>query len=142
MLQKAGLRPFFNGAAPTVYRDVVFGACHTWLRLEIQRRLDLTPKNQWMANIVSAAIATVVSGPFNYARNMQYATPSREEAMSTWTALRQLMADTMQQATPSKQLKHLSSRLRIGWGTLRVALGMAFGHSVFDWLQQLTRENG
>ena len=37
------------------------------------------------------------------------------------------------------RLKHLQNRLRIGWGTLRVAAGMALGQQVYDMLFSLTK---
>ena len=135
MLEKGGgLRPFLNGITPTICRDVVFGGCYTWLRLQIQVWFDLSLQDQWKANMMAATMATIVSGPFNYARNMQYSTPVRKEAPSISVVLKELIVETMQQSTRIQQIMFVTHRLRIGWGTARVALGMAFGHSVYDWL--------
>jgi hypothetical protein len=139
MLHKAdfSLRPFFNGLTPTLYRDVVFGGTYTWLRLQVQWWCDLEPHQQWRGNLLAAAAATVLSGPFNYARNVQYSTSSRERAETTWRVLRQLARDARDHpGNTMDMVRFLQSRLRIGWGTARVALGMTFGHAVYDWLHE------
>jgi hypothetical protein len=134
MLRKGGLRPFGNGLIPTVARDMVFGGCYTFLRLELQYRFELTSDTQWMANLVAAALATVVSGPFNLARNVQYATKSRHVADTVREVLTTLVRETQDLPTGFQKWRHIQNRLRIGWGTARVAVGMAFGHSVYDFL--------
>jgi hypothetical protein len=134
MLRKGGLRPFGNGLIPTVARDLVFGGCYTFLRLELQYRFQLTSETQWMANLVAAALATVVSGPFNLARNVQYATKSRHVADTVQQVLTTLVRETQELPTARLKWRHIQNRLRIGWGTARVAVGMAFGHSVYDHL--------
>ena len=142
MLRKSSespMRPFFNGLLPTLYRDVVFGGCYTWLRLQIQYWFDLQPNQQWMGNLVAAALGTVASGPFNYVRNVQYATSSRIKADGTAQVLRNLARETSAQPTVLLRCSFLQSRLRIGWGTARVAFGMAFGHAVYDWLHARTK---
>ena len=128
-------RPFFNGIRATLYRDVVFGGCYTWLRLQMQVWFDLPPAQQWKANLVAAAMATVASGPFNYVRNIQYSTSARQKALSTTQILQEFWLEVRQQPTFLKQVGEASQLLRIGWGTMRVALGMSFGHFVYDQLQ-------
>jgi hypothetical protein len=134
MFQKGGIRPFSNGLIPTVYRDLVFGGTYTFLRLELQYRLDLVrrPEHQWMANMTAAALATIVSGPFNLARNVQYATRSKHKADNVSKVLQEFVAETKSQTTLWGKLKFVQRRLRIGWGTVRVAVGMSFGHYVYD----------
>jgi hypothetical protein len=140
MLRKSGsLRPFGNGLAPTLYRDVVFGGLYTWLRLQMQWWFSLPPHQQWQANLVAAALATVASGPFNYVRNIQYSTSSAKIPHGTWQVLTDLARQTMtleSAKTVGGKLRYLQQRLRIGWGTARVACGMTFGHAVYDWLHK------
>jgi hypothetical protein len=139
MVRKSGsFRPFFNGLAPTLARDVVFGGLYTWLRLQIQWWGDLPPNKQWEANLIAAGLATVVSGPFNYVRNVQYATRSKDMADGTLQVLRSLARKVSDRPTSLQKLHYLQNRLRIGWGTIRVALGVTFGHSVYDWLHDNT----
>lgn len=134
MLHKAGgLRPFWNGLLPTLYRDVVFGGCYTYLRFRLLRTGWLD--QQWQANVLAAALATIASGPFNYVRNIQYGTRSHERALSTYMILQDLWWEVSQETKWHRKLHLLQLRLRIGWGTARVALGMSLGHTVYDILQ-------
>lgn len=124
--------PFYNGLLPTVLRDVVFGGCYTYLRYEWIGHYDVTAEHQWMGNMVAAAVATIASGPFNLARNVQYATISKKLAPTIPQVLTRLAEQTAAKKTIGKKLRFLQSRLRIGWGTARVAVGMAFGNHIYD----------
>lgn len=137
MFRKGGLRPFGNGLIPTVLRDLCFGGTYTFLRLEIQYVFQLRPEQQWGANTVAAALATVVSAPFNLVRNVQYATRSREKADSISKILHDFVREVRSHDTKWQRARYFQTRLRIGWGTVRVAFGMAFGHLVYDNLMGL-----
>lgn len=137
MLRKGGIRPFFNGLVPTVLRDLVFGGTYTFLRFEIQYKFQLSSENQWTANFVAAALATVVSGPFNLARNIQYATKSRHVADTVGEVMNNFQNEISNCKTIQQKLKLIQTRLRLGWGTARVAVGMTFGHYVYDKLHGL-----
>jgi len=142
MLRKSGgsIHPFVNGLGPTLCRDVVFGGTYTWLRLQIQWWCNFqTPSEQSIGNFIAAGMATIVSGPFNYARNVQYGTSSRERAPSTPQVLQELVKDVQNEPTLGSKGRLIQNRLRIGWGTARVALGMAFAHAVYDSLQKAVR---
>lgn len=130
MFRKGGLRPFFNGLRPTLFRDIAFGGCYTFLRYTIN---GSSPEhNQWIGNMLAAGVATVVSGPFNLARNEQYATRSKKLAPTIPQVFKTLTENVAAQHTLSGKLHVLQHRLRIGWGTARVAVGMSFGHFVYD----------
>lgn len=131
MFRQGGVRPFLNGLTPTLLRDVLFGGVYTYLRLEMQF-YGLPPEYQWAANMAAAAIATVVSGPFNLARNEQYSTRSVAKAPTIMEVFLGLIKEVHQLPTTYEKCHHLQTRLRIGYGTMRVAVGMAFGHSVYD----------
>lgn len=138
MLQKGGIRPFYNGMIPTILRDLVFGGCYTFLRFEFQYRFQLSNSDyQWAANFVAAALATIASGPFNLARNVQYATRSRHVADPVIRVFYDFYKEISDQQTTFEKCKHVQNRLRIGWGTARVALGMSFGHFVYDKIQDM-----
>lgn len=132
MWRKAGLRPFYNGLLPTLLRDVVFGGCYTYLRYEWIGHNDIPAEHQWVGNVVAAAVATIASGPFNLARNVQYATQSKTLAPTILQVLARLVEQTAAQETLGQKWHYLQNRLRIGWGTARVAVGMAFGNHIYD----------
>lgn len=138
MLRKGGLRPFSNGMIPTVLRDLVFGGCYTLIRFELQYRFQLSNNDyQWAANMMAAAMATIVSGPFNLARNVQYATRSHHVADPVTEVFVNFGTEVMERPTFLAKCKHIQNRLRIGWGTARVAVGMSFGHFVYDRLHSM-----
>ena len=93
--------------------------------------------NGWVANFVAAAMATIVSGPFNLARNVQYATRSRNVADPVMDVFFNFFTEVLERPTALEKCKHIQNRLRIGWGTTRVALGMSFGHYVYDKLHSM-----
>lgn len=130
MRRASGWRPFGNGLLPTIYRDLVFGGCYTFGRRKLH---DQQTEHEYLANMIAAGLATILSGPFNYARNIQYATPSHLSAPPTAEVLRELLGEIAQ---ASNKLVVVQNRLRIGWGTARVALGMAFAHTVYDYLHE------
>jgi hypothetical protein len=138
MLKKGGARPFVNGLIPTVLRDLVFGGCYTFIRFEFQYHFQLSNSDyQWAANFVAAAMATIVSGPFNLARNVQYATRSRHVADPVKDVFFNFCKEVLERPTGFEKCKHIQNRLRIGWGTARVAIGMSFGHYVYDKLHEI-----
>lgn len=138
MMRKAqSWRPFWNGLLPTLLRDVIFGGCYTWFRFQFKWWFEWTDAEQYKANMLAAAVATVASGPLNYARNLQYATSSTQQAETTAVVLLGLYHETMAEETVPKRLRLLQQRLRVGWGTARVALGMSFGHYIYDSMLEL-----
>ena len=134
MLRKGGLRPFYNGLIPTLWRDLVFGGCYTFLRFEFQYRFQLSTDHQYISNFMAAAVATVASGPFNLARNEQYATKSRHVADTLRVVLSNFVIETREHSTLYEKCIFIQQRLRLGWGTIRVALGMSFANFLYDTL--------
>lgn len=125
-----------RGLGATIVRDLVFGGVYTAVRVELRDHTTMGGP----ANLMAAVLATVASGPWNYVRNVQYAagipTKSSNHATDTssWSILSKLVQQTARQPTIFQAWTYLSARLRIGWGTARVASGMAFGHAVYDGL--------
>ena len=64
------------------------------LRLQLAETLELEPHRQYLANMLAATVATVASGPFNYARIMQYNTSSERPADKTFQILNELVRET------------------------------------------------
>jgi hypothetical protein len=142
----SGWRPFVKGLGPTILRDSVFGGTYTVLRLQIVESDMGVPT--YAANLFAAALATIVSGPFNYVRTVQFATPNGDRAPTVPTVLHDLYRECMAvngagsgagaMTVLSRRLHFVQIKLRIGWGTARVALGMSFAHAVYDWLHVRT----
>ena len=140
MWRNGGARPFCMGLGPTVARDSVFGGVFMGLRhglmVLVEQREGNSgntggggPLSQSVAvSLAAGACATTASAPLNYARNMQFATSSKEPAQSTIALLRGLARQAKVEPRP---WLFLQRRLRVGWGTLRVAVGMATGFELY-----------
>ena len=165
MLSANGLRPFMRGIGPTVARDSVFGGTFSASRVWLGRAFDLDDGAGvagFGVSVGAGALACIVSSPFNYCRNMAYATPpGTVRAPTTLASLRMLAQETRRvqrdnsfartalEGMVSKNsaangsgagvwtsLVYLQGRLRVGWGTARVALGMATGFELYSFIKR------
>lgn len=141
MFKRGGLRCFFVGSAATVYRDLIFGGffalCrHEQLLLIRHKNGEDKPPSRvrsFVVNVISASVATLLSSPLNYVRVVHYATPPDVKPDSTAAILRALMKSAAEKPTLLAQVVHLQNRLRIGWGTARVGVGMAFSATLYNY---------
>ncbi|AWN75646.1 hypothetical protein LEAN103870_16565 [Legionella anisa] len=140
-----GLKPFLKGTTATMTRDMVFGSTYEMLR-SLMKTTSKKSENktlgsnqsyvEFIYNASAAAVATIASSPFNYVRNMQYATSPNLKSPSTCEVLTGVWNES--KTPPQSFLSRLSffqQRFRIGWGTARVAVGMAVGQKLFDYTQ-------
>ena len=143
MLVKGGVRPFFIGTAATIYRDVIFGMCFAGCRHELLpylanketkggKKRPEKSRQPFMLDFVSASVATAASSPFNYVRNVHYAVPSGQTAETHVKILTDLWRETLSQSTLRGRWDVFSTRLRIGWGTLRVGCGMGLASQLYS----------
>lgn len=130
-----------------------------------RQAVELGYKSTFVVNLLAALIATIGSSPWNYVRSVAYQTPpdsvfcgTKAVARSLWIQLKFVMdhGSTFEKFnySPHEQGKgdarakapahmrvlaswrFLNSRLNVGWGSLRVGLGMAVGQLVFGFVQQ------
>lgn len=138
MWSHGGSRAFLKGTMATIYRDMVFGCTYEVLRHTLRNQLptkDLIPKTylDFIYNATAAGIATMLSGPFNYARTIQYATPPEVKTPTVTESLVTLWKQSKKCSEhPLRQLGFFQKQFKIGWGTARVATGMAIGQKLFD----------
>ena len=84
-----GWRYLGRAVGSTILRDSTFGATYSFLRHVDFRNGEFLSRSQGPATECAAAvIATILSSPFNYARNMQYGAPgptprSKQEGLAT-----------------------------------------------------------
>ncbi|KTD44350.1 hypothetical protein [Legionella parisiensis] len=140
-----GIRPFLKGTSATMTRDMIFGSTYEMLR-SLMKTTSKSSGNkasganqsyaEFLYNASAAAVATLASSPFNYVRNMQYATPPNLKPPSAGKVFIKVWyeSETPQQSFLSR-LSFFQQRFRIGWGTARVAVGMAVGQKLFDSTQ-------
>lgn len=133
MLRVGSFRPFLKGMGATVTRDMVFGMVFGATRSHMkdmnidrnQSRLEL-----FAVDALAAGGATVFSSPFNFVRNIKYATPPHKTPRSSYYILQKLW--DKRPRSLSKQYAYFQNRLMFGWGTLRVALGMGFTSQIYS----------
>ena len=74
---------------------------------------------------LAAGASTVLSAPLNYARNIQFGAQWSKPTPPAWRAIRALLQRAQTKPTGAVTLSYLCQRTNVGWGTLRVASGMA-----------------
>jgi hypothetical protein len=140
MWAKGGVQPFMTGSKATVLRDVKFGGVFALLRYYGNRR-HFTKDNshpkvslatETLTNIGAGCVATMVSSPMNYVRNVHYSTPPGTPPADIATIMRNLSKETKKHHRVLHRMQHVQSRLRIGWGTARVGCGMAFASKMYS----------
>lgn len=136
MFKKGGLRPFFLGSFATINRDLIFGAVFALIRHEVLFSYfgdnHPTRSGSILINMLAGSIATILSSPLNYVRNIHYSIPPGQLSQSAYHTLLALYQASLQEPTFFAQLSYLQRRLRIGWGTARVGCGMAFSATVYE----------
>lgn len=89
-------------------------------------------KPTFMQNIVAACMATVLSSPWNYVRNIHYGTPSGTKPQTFLAIWQELSRKAGTQKSALDKIFFLQTQLRVGWGTARVGCGMAVSSSIYD----------
>lgn len=141
--KRAGAKVFFRGLPATVMRDALFGGIFSGMRQSLRSRAVVRKYTgtQYLnaahicADFVAAGVATTVSSPLNYARNMQFGCSLKEPAPTTLAVLVQLRRETPRGFAGGSLF--LLQRMKVGWGTLRVAGGMALAAKIFSSLVAL-----
>jgi len=135
--RNAGVLGFSRGCSSALLRDMIFGATFSGLRN--QRKLSNDEKlTRLSVNALSCFVATTLSSPLNYSRNVQYATSSNKECPSILVILKDLRAKVYSEQKTSiiKRLQSFQSHLRLGWGTARVAVGMSLIELLYSMLNE------
>lgn len=110
-----GLKVFTKGMSSTVVRDIVFCCAYETLRNKKSKSvLDE------VYNLGVGITSTILASPFNYMRNIKYATPSNIKCKSDIRILYELI-----------QNRNFND-LRLNWGTLRCGLGMVSGQLFYN----------
>ena len=120
-------------------RDAIFGGYFGWLRSHLHARVDHQRQSSslplhFAADTVAAFVATAASSPLNYARNRQFGASVSAPPPGTMAVVRELIAEARVQPSAAGRTALLLQRTNLGWGTLRVAGGMALTASIFSSL--------
>ena len=79
--------------------------------------------------MLAGSIGAVASSPFNYCRNRKYYHPADEQVPTNMELFRRLHRNARASGRP---FQYVAQRFRIGWGTARVACGMAVTALLYD----------
>ena len=121
-----GWRYLGRAVGSTILRDSTFGATYSFLRHVDFRNGEFLSRSQGPATECAAAvIATILSSPFNYARNMQYGAPG-----PTPRVVDILWALALE--TRLRGCGHLIQRLQLVYAPFRTAFAMAFGAGCYN----------
>lgn len=140
MYLHGGFSSFMIGRSDGFARDVLFGCVYEVIRQSLHRQVEQTTLSHdatqtsahFSCDLVAAGVATIASAPFNYTRNMKFKTKPGQVVPSTWLSLKLLSAAARKEPTRLAALLHLQRALGIGYGTARVAVGMAVGQGLFQ----------
>jgi hypothetical protein len=152
MWREGGIHPFVKGVMVTIARETVWGGAFALIKFSATKALT-TPTDStsarrakaFVASLIGGSVATVLSSPLNYARNMKYGTPASERPKSTPAILRELWKQTKEKKGTAARIYFLQNELRIGWGTARVAVGMAVAAELYEFaknrIDQIEKEH-
>ena len=138
---KGGAKTFFHGINATMTRDVVFGSTYETLRTSLRKQNAHFEANPLLCNILAGSLATLVSGPFNYVKNIQYSIAPGEKNPPMISLLNQFCVQLFEQKTHLERLSFFQQKLRIGWGTARVGVGMGVGQWIFDHIKSTLEDD-
>eukprot|EP00419_Tripos_fusus_P052035 CAMPEP_0172818342 /NCGR_PEP_ID=MMETSP1075-20121228/13861_1 /TAXON_ID=2916 /ORGANISM="Ceratium fusus, Strain PA161109" /LENGTH=283 /DNA_ID=CAMNT_0013658701 /DNA_START=89 /DNA_END=936 /DNA_ORIENTATION=- len=139
MWKEHGGKAFTTGMGVTALRDAIFGGVYAGARRTINDRL-LSPARSCAAaterrhtglqaavvDMSAGAMATAISSPLNYARNMKFANLHTQEPPGIKAALAQLGGEVLARHRcegPFMAASYLQQRLGLGWGAVRVGVG-------------------
>ena len=124
VVENGGVRALMRAAPATVCRDAVFGLVFSFLRHRGSNK-----ESGFITNAAAALVATTLSSPFNYARLKQYAVPaSQQPGPSMNLVFRDFIIQTNQ---ATSKTRFVFQSFNIGWGALRVALGMGISSQLY-----------
>lgn len=126
-----GVAVFLRGMPASCVRDMVFGGVFATLR---KLHTEAGEQSSFLGNAFAAAVATTFSSPFNFFRNIQFSVTPSSRSKTMRECYIQLAEEARQKKTLMGQLKFLQERLRIGWGTARVAVGMGLVARCYETL--------
>jgi len=130
MYVKGGLFPFFRGTIVTLKRDLIFGATLGYFSY------TYNTKKEFLQDAVFATFATILSSPFNYLRVIKYNAPC-DIHLPNHIILKDLI-NVVQKECPDyntmrKIIYTFHHKFNVGWGSLRVGLGMAMSRQLYEF---------
>lgn len=137
MIQIGGLSTLQRGTVVSVARDMTFGVVYELLRgAPVSGESTVS---RVIRDCGAGMLASTISSPLNYARNQIYGSPTAGCPLTVRQLCHFLWLETHAMPTPYQKISHLNARLNVGWGTIRVGLGMAVGQLCYRRTQEWLR---
>lgn len=129
LISKYGWKVMFKGFYPACVRDGIFASTYIGLSEK------LNPDKYFTVNLAIASMATTISSPANYYRNRQFFNFD-DRKIPLRKTVRELIDETKTKEGLVPKIQYVvHKRLNIGWGTLRVGLGIALANKIYDYLK-------
>jgi len=128
-----------RGLLASINRDSLFTTIYTFT-LPYTRRFSEDNESRFakfILNAASATVATLASSPFNYLRNVKYRDIPTGENRSSFVVIGNLIQHAYRDDSP---VMYIMRRFSVGWGTLRVSLGIGFGQLAYDEISGMIRD--
>jgi hypothetical protein len=144
MYHHGGMVPFFQGIVPTLWRDCCWASAFVFTKhhgVELVRSFDfgegsyaalIKSSCEFSAVTMAGMIATAASSPFNYVRNLVYSSHHSKKIPGVWKSIGILFCEARTQREMS-YFGFLQHRLNVGFGTARVAIGMAVSNKIYEY---------
>jgi len=125
LYRQHGLMCFSRGLKYTLIRDVQFGALYSYLTLKYN------PDHKVFPDVLFAIMATTCAAPINYCRAMVFATSHSQNPPS----FTQICAGLKEYSIK----KICLNKFCLGYGTMRVGLGMALSRQIYEGIISLNK---
>lgn len=136
MYKLGGMSAFFRGTKITMTREMAFGSVVGYSK-------NYNETNNFYLNCLYYFIATTVASPLNYARTMIYKSPI-DSTISVRQVFIDLKTDIKTECHGStiwRKIYHIAMRrFYVGFGTVRVAIGMSLSGWIYSYLNNINKK--
>lgn len=136
MYKTSGLHSFSRGLGTTALRDALFSSMYLLGKRFLDEKFP-DSSLKFMGNVIISCLATIITSPINYIRNIKYASGYISSNPSYSEVMKQLVLnqDVYQGKRDTyKVIRYYFGKFAVGWGTLRVGVGIALGQYIYDSL--------
>lgn len=123
-----GTLAFTRSLYYTILRDITFGTIYS------QCNMKYNPNKRIAEDILFAGLATSLSSPINYIRHQILFAPLDQKA-PTFTLIKNDLIKEVNEQKNNKAKYIITKKFCIGWGTLRVALGMGVSRQCYEFIK-------
>lgn len=132
MYRDKGMKPFLKGIMPLAMRDSIFSIFYATLSNKFRPKVKGTTKD-FIVDTGCAMASTTFSAPFNYFRNRMFM-DGHHKHHTAKEIITEFINHLKDEKSLVRKILFVQNRFVIGFGTLRVGLGMALSRKTYDFL--------